>query len=293
MADLAQHAVQLTVWKYLDHPCYRFAEFYQINWLTPYLLGTFAMRVVAMAMPVHTALKLVVYAALIAVPLVLRRIAEFSGIDPWIALIGFLIGFGFTFYWGFANFNIVIPLVLFLLPYCCRIVRQTAATVGATALLALFIAVSHALACAFAVIVAVPTMLFRRLRWHAAAMLTPVPLLLAWIIRSQSQQLRARAPLGVATASPPSLAAARLSAVGRRRRRRILVRRHPDGCRRSHRRPFLSRAMALDPARCRGHGIRVVRDERRDPGIETGPVANHGRKVARERPADHAPLLSK
>lgn len=194
MADLPQHAVQLTVWKYLYDSCYLLRDSYEINWLTPYLLGTFVMHVVAMVMPVHAALKLVVYLTLIAIPLVLRRIAEFSGIDPWIALIGFPLGFGFTFYWGFVNFNIVVPVVLLLLVYGCRMSKQSAGAITVTALFAVFIAISHALVYAFSLVVVAPTMLARRLWWHAAAMLAPVPLLLAWVVRSQGQQVRARAP---------------------------------------------------------------------------------------------------
>ncbi len=194
MADLPQHAVQLTVWKHFYDTCYLFHDFYEINWLTPYLLGTFVMHVVAMAMPVHAALKLVVYLTLIAIPLVLERIAEFAGLDPWIALIGFPLGFGFTFYWGFVNFNVVIPAVLLLLLYLCRISRQNAGAVAVTALFAVFFGISHALVYAVSVVVAVPMMLVRRLWWHAAAMLAPMPLLLAWVVRSQSQQVRARVP---------------------------------------------------------------------------------------------------
>jgi hypothetical protein len=183
MADLPQHAVQLTVWKFLDHPCYRFADFYEINWLTPYLLGTFVMHAVAMAMPVQAALKLVIYLTILAIPLALRRIADLSALDPWFALLGFPLGFGFTFYWGFVNFNIVIPLVILLLLHCCRASSLSPRSVIITAVSALFIAISHALAYGFAVILTVPMLVLRRLWWQAAAVLAPLPLLLAWVMR--------------------------------------------------------------------------------------------------------------
>ena len=37
--DLPQHAAQLAVWVHYEEPAYRFAEQFELNWFTPYLLG--------------------------------------------------------------------------------------------------------------------------------------------------------------------------------------------------------------------------------------------------------------
>src|SRR5687768_980769 len=79
MADLPQHSMQITVWKYFDDACYRFRDLYEINWFTPYLLGTAAMRIVAAVFSVPAALKIVTWLSIIALPLVMRRLADFAG----------------------------------------------------------------------------------------------------------------------------------------------------------------------------------------------------------------------
>ncbi len=199
MADLPQHAVQLTVWKYFDHDCYRFRDLYEINWFTPYLLGTTLMRVVAGVVSVHAALKFVVFATILLFVLVLRRFTDFAGVDPWIALLGFPLSFGFSFYWGFVNFNVAVPIGLILILTIVRTSEGEKVGVIRVALLALLVAAAHALLYGLTLIIAGPLLLVRAFRqkglWlHVAALCAPMPLLALWIVKSVSGESRARAP---------------------------------------------------------------------------------------------------
>ena len=193
MADLPQHAVQLTVWKFLSHPCYRFVDTYELNWATPYLLGTVVMRVIAAFLSVHATLKVVVYISILLLPLVLKRIAAFSGADPWLALLGFPLAFGFSFYWGFINFSLVVPLALLLILTASRAAGEGGKTAKLMFLSAL-LAAAHALAYMFTIVMTLPLLVWRRLWRQAIVTLLPLPVLLFWVQHAQSEQARARAP---------------------------------------------------------------------------------------------------
>src|SRR6187431_2750194 len=60
MVDLPQHAAQLSAWIHLDDPNYGFAEQFEINWRTPYLLGYLLARPMVPLVGIVGALKLVV-----------------------------------------------------------------------------------------------------------------------------------------------------------------------------------------------------------------------------------------
>src|SRR5476651_1310309 len=161
MADLPQHAVQLTVWKYYNDLCYRFADTYVINWATPYLAGVFVMHMVAAVLSVSVALKLIVYLTILALPLAFKRFADFRGLDPFLALVAFPLSFGYSFYWGFINFNFATPIVLLLLLYVCRAAERGEGETPQIALLAVIVALAHGLAYVFALVISGPVLLIR------------------------------------------------------------------------------------------------------------------------------------
>jgi hypothetical protein len=199
MADLPQHAVQLTVWKYYSDICYGFADTYFINWATPYLGGVFVMHVVVAILSVSAGLKLIVYLTILALPLAFKRIADFRGLDPFLALLAFPLSFGYSFYWGFINFNFATPIVLLLLLYVCRAAERGEGESPQIAFLAIVVALCHGLAYAFALVICGPLLFLRVIRkptlWRPlAALLAPVPVLAVWAVHSASQQSRARAP---------------------------------------------------------------------------------------------------
>jgi hypothetical protein len=112
MIDLPQHAAQITIWKYFDEPCHAFAQKYEQNWYTPYLLGYAVTRAFAALMPVNAAIKLTLWLAILAVPLSMRMLARRAGIDPWLTLLGFPLAFSFSFFWGFLNTVVAVPLAI-------------------------------------------------------------------------------------------------------------------------------------------------------------------------------------
>lgn len=200
MADLPQHSMQVTVWKYFDDPCYRFRDSYEINWFTPYLLGTSVMRVVASVFSVAASLKIVTWLSIVALPLVMRRLTDFVGVDRWLSLLGFPISFGFSFYWGFINFTLTAPLAILLLLVVCCGVEDGRRAAEKILILSFVIATAHALVYLFAVLISAPPLLLR-LRgrrsggWlQLASLLAPVPLLAFWTIRTTSEHARAGAP---------------------------------------------------------------------------------------------------
>jgi len=198
MADVPQHAAQLTVWKYFDDTCYQFARSYFVNWATPYVIGVAFMHLVSSFMTVQTALKTVIYLTILALPVVMRRLTLFAGIDPFLALLGFPLSFGFTFYWGFINFNFAIPIMLLLLLYACRAADGTGGSLP-IAITAIVVAAAHGLAYAFAVAITAPMLLVaafkRKSLWRAlVGLFLPAPFLVLWLASVHAANARARAP---------------------------------------------------------------------------------------------------
>ncbi len=191
MSDVPQHAAQIAIWKHFADDCYRFAARYEINWGTPYLLGMLLVRAFATVASINAAFKVVAYLTVLALPLVLLRLTRFSGIEPWLALLGFPLAFGFSFYWGFVNFMVATPIALLTLLALFERRRARWVTVFAVA-----VALCHSLAYAIVVALALPMLLTRwRTDWmYAAALLVPAPILAGWAILASAQQARAHEP---------------------------------------------------------------------------------------------------
>lgn len=113
MADLPQHAAQISIWKHIDDPAYpEMAETYRIRYFIPYFFGYLLTRLVASVMPVALAVKVVVSLAIAAYPVSLALLLRRCGADVWWSLFGAPLAFGFAFYWGFLNYLISVPLGL-------------------------------------------------------------------------------------------------------------------------------------------------------------------------------------
>ena len=88
MADLPQHAVQVSIWRHWSDPAFgidgaTYREIYRPNWFTPYLLGYSLARAFAFLLPVKLALKTVLSLALIGVPAaMLAVLRENGGVNP-------------------------------------------------------------------------------------------------------------------------------------------------------------------------------------------------------------------
>jgi len=112
MADLPEHLAQVAIWKHYRTPCHDFASLYELHYATPYLLGYVVVRILATVVSVTTAAKVAVWLAIVLLPLSLRRLLLRAGASAWPSLLGFALAFGYSFYWGFLNFLLALPIAL-------------------------------------------------------------------------------------------------------------------------------------------------------------------------------------
>ncbi|HET8538438.1 MAG TPA: hypothetical protein VFL83_01070 [Anaeromyxobacter sp.] len=109
MADLPQHAAQVSIWMHLDDPSYGYAREFEVNRFSPYLLGYALARLVATFTSVVVAVKIVVTLAILALPLSMQLLLDRVGGDRYWALAGFPLAFGVAFYWGLLNYLVALP----------------------------------------------------------------------------------------------------------------------------------------------------------------------------------------
>ena len=110
LIDLPQHALQISSWLHLDaHDVV--ASDLELNFQTPYFLCYPIARLLASIMPVLAALKLIFWASITSQALALRALCSRLGHDPWLGLLGFPLGMGYAFCFGFITFCAALPLV--------------------------------------------------------------------------------------------------------------------------------------------------------------------------------------
>jgi hypothetical protein len=109
LVDLPQHAVQLTNWLRIDSGAADAAQL-ELNFRTPYLLAYPILRALCLAVPVVSALKLVFWAAVVLQARALRYLCEQLGHDAWLGLLGYPLGLGYAFCFGFVAFCAALPL---------------------------------------------------------------------------------------------------------------------------------------------------------------------------------------
>jgi hypothetical protein len=186
--DLPQHAAQVAALRHYADPRYPFAANLVIDAWTPYLLGYLLALALSFVVPVHTAVTIVVTAAVLGVPLATRALLRATGGHPWWVFAAFPAALAFSFYKGFFNYVVATPLVLVLLAtaaaYARAPDRRRAARI---ALLALLLAAAHALAFGIGVAVAGVVIAARAPSLRAAALrLTPflpaAALMAAWLL---------------------------------------------------------------------------------------------------------------
>jgi hypothetical protein len=184
MSDLPEHMAQVAVWKHFDDACHRFSEIYEIHWGTPYVLAYLVIRAFATFLTVSAATKVTVWLSIVLLPLAMRELLKRGG-DPWLSLLGFLLAYGYSFYWGFLQFAITIPIGIFYL----ALLYDTRRREVALTLLALLLMTSHALVFVFCAGVTVVVALLRR-SWRTLVPLVPASLLLLgflWRLRETAQ----------------------------------------------------------------------------------------------------------
>jgi hypothetical protein len=115
MADLPQHAAQVSIWLNLDDPAMGFADQFEVHLFVPYVVPYLVPLAIARWIGLLPALKVLVTLAVLGLPLATLRLVLRRGGDPWWALWGFPLAFGMSFYWGFVSFIAAAPLgILFV-----------------------------------------------------------------------------------------------------------------------------------------------------------------------------------
>ena len=112
LVDLPQHAAQIATWMRWDAHVPDVVGRFELNFRTPYLLAYPLARVLAPLMGAVTALKVVVWLAIIGNQWTLTTLARRLGHDPWIGIFGLLTAVGLCFYFGFISFMLAMPLAV-------------------------------------------------------------------------------------------------------------------------------------------------------------------------------------
>lgn len=110
LVDLPQHALQLRNWLRLDSGDPLARASFELNFRTPYLLSYPILRALCAVTPIVTALKLVFWAAIVLQAVTLRRLCSRLGHEEWLGLLGYPLGMGYAFCFGFVAFCAAVPL---------------------------------------------------------------------------------------------------------------------------------------------------------------------------------------
>lgn len=195
LVDIPEHVAQVASLHELWHGNPLFTRTFEINWFTPYLLGYLLLYAVSTVLPIVIATKLVVSAALIAVPWITGLLLREVGGDErlkWLAIPG---SYSAAFYWGFMVFVVAIPVGLAFLLLTVRFERSATLRNGVgIALYSILLFFSHVVALGAASLLALTYLLARNLRSPQRLALcalpytAPLPLLALWTARIYSTE---------------------------------------------------------------------------------------------------------
>lgn len=147
MVDMPQHAGQVALWRDLLLGRTPFAEQFQINLLTPYMLAYGLSLPLSFILPVAVALKTllsVAYVGFVVACIALRRRFEADPRLDWFFLVAF---FGVAYRWGLLTFLVAAPVCLsFVLLAESHARRPSGATGTRLGLMGLLLLASHGLA---------------------------------------------------------------------------------------------------------------------------------------------------
>jgi len=131
MADLPQHAGQVSLWRDVLLSTSPWSDRLWINLGTPYLVGYALALPLAMVLPVGVALSIVMSCAFVAFVGSFVALRKELGGDPRLDWLGLPSFFGLAWQWGFYPFVVLAPLVFVFVLICYR---HVAAPTFATAL---------------------------------------------------------------------------------------------------------------------------------------------------------------
>jgi hypothetical protein len=112
LVDLPQHAAQIATWVRWDAQVPDVVQRFELNFRTPYLLAYPLARALAPLTGAVTALKLVVWLAIVGNQWALTSLARRLGHEPWLGLFGVVTAAGLCFYFGFVSFMLAMPLAV-------------------------------------------------------------------------------------------------------------------------------------------------------------------------------------
>ena len=163
MGDLPQHAAQVAMLRDLLHGGSRWSELVEINWRTPYLVGSAFATALSFVMPVTTAWKTLLTIAYVAFAFAGVSLRKELGADArldWLWLPGF---FGFSFQYGLLTFLVAAPVGLVFLRQAVQAARAPDwRSAGRVVLVGVLLFFSHGLVFVFAVGAAIAMLLLRR-----------------------------------------------------------------------------------------------------------------------------------
>jgi hypothetical protein len=200
MTDLPLHAAQVASLGAMLHGGVPGDSPFYINWFTPYLAGYLLVYAVSSVVPIVIACKIVIAAAIAALPIATALLMTETGTDRRFALLVIPAMYGFAFHWGLLNFLVAAPIGLVFLWLTLRQARRPSAggAIGlAVAINALFFC--HAMTCLFFGAIGTAIMVLRASTPVIAArrllpLASVVPVMIAWGTRTIENPL-ARQPV--------------------------------------------------------------------------------------------------
>jgi hypothetical protein len=198
MVDLPQHAAQISIWKNLADPRFGFADYFELEYRTPYLAGYLLARLCAEFTSVLVALKIEISVSVVALPSALLFFLRRARVSRWWCLVGFPLAYGYSFRWGFLNFMLGVPVALVYLPVALAYARKPSVRAGiGLALFTIALYWFHGLLLGFcgalvglAIVAAAPRL--REVPLRALPLAAPLPLVAAWMAHDHA---RTDAPL--------------------------------------------------------------------------------------------------
>ena len=198
MVDLPQHGAQISIWKNLTDPRFGFADYFQLEYRTPYLGGYSLARLCAEFTSVLVALKIEISVSIVALPSALLFFLRRARVSRWWCLVGFPLAYGYSFRWGFLNFMLGVPVALIYLPVALAYARKPTVRAGiGVALFTVALYWFHGLLLGFcgavvglAVVADAPGP--REVLLRTSPLAAPLPLVVAWLARDHA---RTDAPL--------------------------------------------------------------------------------------------------
>jgi hypothetical protein len=192
MVDLPEHAAQVGLLRSLHNPSFGFSELFWVNWFTPYLFGYILVYALTPLFGIVAASKLVVAAAVAAVPIATAMLADETGADPYWALLTIPAMYGYSYSWGFLNFLVATPVgLLFLLLFIRRVRKPTLRNGVCLGLFSIVLFFCHALTYLFLATIAVLYALLETGRLRKAIIvaipvITAIPIAFLWYLRTSA-----------------------------------------------------------------------------------------------------------